>query len=207
MAYKYFCFEGLDGSGKDTQLNLTTKWLRDKSSRGQVLLTSEPWDWTHAGKIIAHKLKNGGFTNPLEALNLYVSDRIEQTLFRRNILRAANIIGSRSDLSTYAYQGMQWVSFDEIREAHDYPSWAILIPDLTFYFQAAIETVLSRVDKRWGEREYFETTERLTKSHEQYLKAIEYLKWERKIIIIDASRSIEKIFEDVVRFMEEEFSA
>lgn len=205
MTNKYFCFEGLDGSGKDTQLNLAVNWLRERSSRGQVLLTSEPWDWTHAGKIIAHKLKNGGFTSPIEALDLYVSDRIEQTIFRRDVIEAANIIGSRSDLSTYAYQWMQGVSFQEIQEAHDYPSWAIMIPDLTFYFQAAIDTVLSRVDKRGGEREYFETTERLTKTHEQYVKAIEFLKDQRKIIVIDAERSIQAIHQDVIQHMKEEF--
>lgn len=197
MTHKLFSFEWLDGSGKDTQLNLATKWFRDRSSRWQVLLTSEPGDWTRAGKIIAQKLKTGGFESPSEALRLYVDDRIEQALFRKEILKVANIISSRSDLSTYAYQGMQGVPFDEIYKTHDYSSGKILIPDLTFYFQAAIDTVLSRVDKRWWEREYFETTERLTKTHEQYLKAIEYLSSERKIIIIDAERSIEDIHEEV----------
>lgn len=80
-----------------------------------------------------------------------------------------------------------------------------MIPDLTFYFQAAIDTVLSRVDKRGGEREYFETTERLTKTHEQYVKAIEFLKDQRKIIVIDAERSIQAIHQDVIQHMKEEF--
>ncbi|MFZ5341150.1 MAG: hypothetical protein ACOZBL_00875 [Patescibacteria group bacterium] len=40
----------------------------------------------------------------MEAAKLYVEDRVEQSVFRRDIIKHSIILSSRFDYSTYAYQ-------------------------------------------------------------------------------------------------------
>lgn len=101
---KFIVFEGLDGSGKDTQLNKAVDYMRTRDKYAQIWITREPTNNTVAGREIARRLKQEGFKDGHEALMLYVQDRIEQTLIRREILQHSHIIASRFDNSTYAYQ-------------------------------------------------------------------------------------------------------
>jgi len=59
--YKYFCFEGLDGCGKDTQLMMAIDWLRRLQSHVQILITSEQSEYTEAGKQIMQHQKDHTF--------------------------------------------------------------------------------------------------------------------------------------------------
>jgi thymidylate kinase len=78
--------------------------LRKKDKHTQIWITKEPTDTTQAGKKIIKKLHDGGFSTAQEALQLFVQDRIEQTIFRKQILKHSTILSSRFDYSTYVYQ-------------------------------------------------------------------------------------------------------
>ncbi|MBP8017115.1 dTMP kinase [Candidatus Gracilibacteria bacterium] len=199
---KFIVFEGLDGSGKDTQLDNALSYIRQKNKYSQLWITREPTHNTEAGREIAKKLKEGGFKSGYEALDLYVKDRIEQTAIRKEILKHSHILSSRFDYSTYAYQVAQGLSFEEVYKAHDYSK--ILIPDITFIFDVSIENIEKRLSGRGDKKEFFEELSFLKIVREKYLEAYEKLKNERNIYLIDANNSIKETFEEVKKILDKE---
>ena len=191
----FIVFEWVDGSGKDTQLDKTFTYLRKKDKNIQIWSTKEPTKNTESWRKILEKLSWDGFKDGREALELFVKDREEATPFRREMMKSSTILSSRFDYSTFAYQWAQWLTFDEIYEAHNYKN--ILIPDLTFIFDVNLENIEKRISERWAKKEFFEEWDFLNKVRKLYLDSAEKLKSERNIVIIDANRSIEEVFEDV----------
>lgn len=191
----FIVFEWVDGSWKDTQLDKTFAYLRKKDKNIQIWSTKEPTKNTESWRKILEKLSWDGFKDWREALELFAKDREEQTEIRKNILQHSTILSSRFDYSTFAYQWAQWLTFDEIYEAHNYKN--ILIPDLTFIFDVNLENIEKRISERWAKKEFFEELDFLNKVRKLYLDSAEKLKSERNIVIIDANRSIEEVFEYV----------
>lgn len=191
----FIVFEWVDWSWKDTQLDKTFAYLRKKDKNIQIWSTKEPTKNTESWRKILEKLSWDGFKDWREALELFAKDREEQTEIRKNILQHSTILSSRFDYSTFAYQWAQWLTFDEIYEAHNYKN--ILIPDLTFIFDVNLENIEKRISERWAKKEFFEELDFLNKVRKLYLDSAEKLKSERNIVIIDSNRSIEEVFEDV----------
>ena len=191
----FIVFEWLDWSWKDTQLEKTVSFLRKLNKNLQIWITKEPTANTESGRKILEKLATTWFSSGKEALELFAKDREEQTEIRKQILKHSVILSARFDYSTFAYQWAQWVTFEEVFEAHNYEK--ILIPDLTFIFDVNIETIEKRLEKRWSEKEFFEDLEFLKKVREKYLEAYEILKKTRNIVLIDGNRTIEEVFENV----------
>lgn len=197
---KFIVFEWLDWSWKDTHLNLAFDYITKTDKYAQVWKTREPTNNTEAWREIAKKLKEGWFKDWLEALRLYVQDRIEQTILRQDILKHSHILSSRFDYSSYAYQWAQGLDFDTIYKYHDYSK--ILIPDITFLFDVSPENIKKRLKKRWDKKEFFEEIDFLIKAWEKYIETYHKLKWERKIYLIDANGTIEKTFEEIKRVLD-----
>ena len=191
----FIVFEWLDWSWKDTQLEKTVSFLRKLNKNLQIWITKEPTANTESGRKILERLATTWFSSGKEALELFAKDREEQTEIRKQILKHSVILSSRFDYSTFAYQWAQWVTFEEVFEAHNYEK--ILIPDLTFIFDVNTETIKKRLEKRWSEKEFFEDLEFLKKVRKKYLEAYEILKKTRNIVLIDGNGTIEKVFENV----------
>jgi len=196
----FIVFEWVDGSGKDTQLNKVFEYLWERNKNLQIWKTKEPTNYTESWKKILQKLKSGGFASPEEAVKLYVQDRIEQTQIRKDILKHSTILSSRFDYSTYAYQWISWLSFEEIEKAHDYSK--IIIPDITFIFNVSKENIKKRLKKRWWEKEFFENIDFLEKVNNAYLKVAEKLKNKRTIFIIDANKNIDEVFMQIKNILD-----
>ncbi|PZM86620.1 dTMP kinase [Candidatus Gracilibacteria bacterium] len=191
----FIVFEGIDGSGKDTQLEKVFSYLRKKDKNLQIWVTKEPTKNTESGRKILEKLASSGFKDGKEALELFAKDREEQTEIRKEILRHSVILSSRFDYSTYAYQSVQGMSFEEIYNAHNYEN--ILLPDLTFIFDISEENIEKRLSSRGTEKEIFEDLEFLKKVKKKYLETYEKLKNDRNIVLIDSNGTIDEVFEKV----------
>ena len=192
----FIVFEWVDWAWKDTQLNKTFEYLWRKNKYLQIWKTREPTSNTESWKKIAYKLKNGWFKNTKEALNLYVQDRKEQTIVRKQILKHSVILSSRFDYSTYAYQWISWLSFEEIYKAHDdYKN--ILEPDLTFILYLDKKNIEKRLTKRWEEREIFENIDFLEKVNQKYIQTAEKFKDRRNIHLIDVNGDINETFKKI----------
>ena len=191
----FIVFEWVDWSWKDTQLNKTIEYLKEKDKNIQIWITKEPTANTNAWKEILQRLKNKWFESPKQALELYVKDREEQSEIRKQILKHSTILSSRFDYSTYAYQWASWIDFETIFNYHNYQN--ILIPDITFIFDVNKKNIENRLKKRALEKEFFEDLEFLLKVKEKYLETYKKFKDSRNIFLIDANGSIDEVFNKV----------
>lgn len=97
-------FEGIDGTGKSTQITLLAEYL---SARGcAVVTTREPTDGPYGRKIRSLFASRHQLT-PAEELGLFMDDRREhvQQLLAPSLAEGKVVLTDRYYLSTAAYQG------------------------------------------------------------------------------------------------------
>lgn len=196
----FITFEGADGCGKTTQMELLAEYL--KNNEKDVLLTREP-----GGKGLGEKVR--------EILLNYegpVSDRCESFLFLAD--RAQNIdiivnpavsqgkivLCDRHIDSTVAYQGYgRGLDIERINKLNDIATNGKK-PDLTFVFDIDVETSMKRVGK---EKDRMESAgiDFHNRVREGYL---ELAKQEpQRIKVLDATKSIKEIHNNVIEIINE----
>ncbi len=143
---RLIAFEGLDGSGKSTQLELLATRLR--AAGCDVITTREPTEFP-SGQRIREMALSGEALEPEEELRWFVEDRrVHVAEVIAPALRAKRVVlTDRYYLSTVAYQGARGLDFEAIladSEA-EFP-----IPDLVVLLEMDPERALSRVRTRGG---------------------------------------------------------
>jgi dTMP kinase len=141
----FITFEGSEGSGKSTQINMLAAYLRQQGY--EVLVTREPGG-THIGEQVRqclHDVKNKEMTAAAEVL-LYSASRSQ--LVREVIVPALEngviVISDRYADSTMAYQGYgRQLDLDALGTI-TYFATGGLKPDLTILFDIDVEEGLSR---------------------------------------------------------------
>jgi len=101
---QFITFEGVDGCGKSTQLQLTAEWLRQQGHR--VLSTRQPGG-TALGQEIRRLLLSEEFQPIAETeLLLFLADRAEHVrcVIQPALARGEWVLCDRYTDSTYAYQ-------------------------------------------------------------------------------------------------------
>jgi dTMP kinase len=182
-------FEGLDGSGKSTQLELLAAELR--AAGRSVLTTHEPTDGV-MGQRIRAMARSGEVIPPEEELRWFVVDRREHVRDTIEPALAAGrvVLTDRYTLSSVAYQGARGLDRGEILLAGEaeFP-----LPDLALVFELDADVGLARVKARRGVAEpSFEQSEFLRKA-EKIFESLERPYIER----IDASPVPEEVHERV----------
>lgn len=126
----FVVFEGGDGAGKSTQLDLLRAWLADREV--EVVLTREPGG-TPLGAQIRELLLHGDAVAPRAEALLFAADRAQhvETVVRPALERGAIVLQDRYLDSSVAYQGAgRELDPQEVRQLS---VWATheLRPDLT----------------------------------------------------------------------------
>ena len=161
----FIVIEGLDGSGKTTQVGLLAKKLSQKYN---VLLTAEP----SRGKIGTF-IRQGclyeeeRLPTEAEAL-LFAADRIEhlQKEVKPALDEGKLVICDRYIYSSLAYQGSAGLSLDWIETINA----RALQPDFSIFIDVDPERVLERLQRK---KSVMETLETQRKVREVYLKFVE----------------------------------
>ncbi|MGB4706044.1 MAG: dTMP kinase [Aquiluna sp.] len=192
----FITFEGIDGVGKSTQLDLLEVWLVDNGH--QVLRTMEPGG-TELGQEIRHLLlhRKGDVAPRAEAL-LYAADRAHHvaTKILPALEKGVVVLSDRYYDSSVAYQGAaRELSVTEVQEIS---LWAVagLEPDLTFLLDLPAEQALARRDDTGTEPDRLESekVDFFARARQQYLE----LSTEPRFEVIDASLSVDQIHEAVI---------
>jgi len=142
-------FEGLDGSGKSTQLERLAARLREAGC--DVVTTHEPTRFP-SGQRIREMARLGKPLAPEEELRWFVEDRrVHVDEIVAPALRAGQIVlTDRYYLSTVAYQGARGLDYDQILadSEDEFP-----IPDLVLLLVIDPQIAFDRVHARGSEIE------------------------------------------------------
>ena len=192
----FITFEGADGCGKTTQLNLLREYLQNNNF--DVLVTREP-----GAKGLGEKLRDillnydGEVSNRCESF-LFLADRAQHidTIVKPAIEKGQIVLCDRHTDSTVAYQGYgRGIDIDQINKLNNIATDG-LKPDLTFVFDIDIETSMSRVgaEKDRMESAGNEFFNRVRNGYPQIAK-----NEPQRGKVIDATKSIDKVFESVLK--------
>ncbi len=141
----FITFEGIEGSGKTTQIKLLMAWLQTHTER--ALLTREPGG-TAIGEQVRTILLNPDNTEmtPEAEILLFSAARaqIVREVIRPRLEEGRIVICDRFADSTLAYQGYgHGLPLDDLLQITEFATGG-LWPDLTIYLDLDVETGLRR---------------------------------------------------------------
>ena len=194
----FITFEGADGCGKTTQLNLLKKYLENKNY--EVILTREPGA-VGLGERVRDILLNyeGEVSDRCESF-LFLADRAQNIdmIVTPAVDNGKIVLCDRHTDSTVAYQGYgRGLDIKQINMLNNLATNGRK-PDLTFVFDVDIETSMKRVG---NEKDRMENAgmEFFNRVRHGYL---ELSKQEpERIKVIDSTKSIEDVFEQVLKII------
>lgn len=136
---KLIVVEGIDGSGKSTQLHLLDKWLR---SKGLLVFTTE-WNSSDVVKEITSKGKKKGLLTPTTFSLLHATDfadRYERNVFP--LLRAGYVVlADRYIYTAYARDVVRGCSPNWVKKVYGFA----VKPHTTFYFKVPLDVAVNRI--------------------------------------------------------------
>lgn len=145
---KFITFEGIEGSGKSTQVRLLAEALGKKGI--SCITTREPGGTSFGEKIREIILQDTSSLAPITELLLYLAARAEHV--KEVIVPALRngiwVISDRYSDATIAYQGYgRGLDIDEIVRLNRVVTGG-LIPDITFLLDIPVEAGLNRAMER-----------------------------------------------------------
>jgi dTMP kinase len=193
----FIAFEGIDGSGKSTQVSFLREQL--KKAGHKVYCTFEPTD-SPIGSVIRNIFKHRIEADHRVIAGLFVADRLDHLLNKTNgILKKLEegytVITDRYYFSSYAYHAPH-MQLEWIIDANSL-SAELLRPDLNIYIDITPDLSMKRLTNGRSSIELYETKENLKNVRSKYLEAIEQLKSQERIFITDGNRSPEEIAVDI----------
>lgn len=189
----FVVFEGIDGAGTSTQINV----LKKKKEAGRFFFTAEPTD-SPVGKFLRTVLKGNVELDPRTSAYLFAADRAEHLWgksgsncgIEKKCSDGKIVISDRYFFSSLTYQS---VTCGE--ELPRLLNSTFPLPQILFFFKISPEISLKRVDAR-GEREIYEKIDFLKATEERYEKLMDEYEAKNtgmKIVRLDASKSKEEV--------------
>ena len=194
----FIVFEGIDGAGKTTQVDLLAQNLA--SLGREVSLSAEPTTLA-TGKAIRRALSGEEKKSECEMAAMFVLDRIahninSETGIRALTERGIDVISDRYYYSSLAYQGTatdyEWVKVMNINSPE------IRRPDLCIYLDLLPEQSLERISRGRESLEIYENLEKLTAVRAKFLSVVEDLRRDgESIYVVNAARAAEDIAKEI----------
>jgi dTMP kinase len=202
----FITFEGIDGSGKSTQIQLLKEMLEKRNH--VVTLLREPGGNILSEQIRQLLLDSKEQVDPRCELLLFTAARAQLVgSVIRPALEAGNIvICDRYIDSSVAYQGYgRGLSIESIESINDFAT-AGLIPDITFIFDLSVDDAAKRAGFRSNDNQT--KPDRMERSGDAFFERTKqgYLeiakKSDRNIFIINANDAMNDIREQVESIVE-----
>ena len=159
MKGKFIVIEGIDGSGKTTQINQLSQWLIGTDlipENNQLVITREPGG-TKLGKSIRSLLLDTSKENSPDSITellLYAADRAQHVneIIRPSLNQGDWVISDRFCGSTLAYQGYgRKLNIQLIKHLEDIATQHIS-PDITFLLDITVDESIKRRSNRKDDR-------------------------------------------------------
>lgn len=196
-------FEGLDGSGKGTQIKLLAEELRRQGRR--VFETAEPTE-SSTGGIIRDALSGLTPRDAYELSALFLADRIFHNVNPYNGIRkmteqGIDVICDRYYYSSFAYQGID-AGLDWIMQAN-LGCEEIMRPDICIFLDTDPECSDERISRNRLSREIYENRSTQERIRRRFFEVFEKLGDSENIRIVNASGSISEVAEEIRKIFNE----
>ena len=204
LAAAFITFEGIDGSGKSTQLRLLASHLRLHGH--EVVSTREPGGTPLGTRVRNVLLDTEEQVDPLAELLLYAADRAQhvRTLVRPALASGHIVLSDRYADATVAYQGAGRGFTDELISQLVELATGGLKPDLTIIFDLTVDESQRRASGRTrggDKRDRLDAEDAAfhTRVRDAYLKiaAAE----PRRVRVIDAGGSVQETHAEVLKLV------
>lgn len=198
MPGKFITFEGIEGSGKSTQVKLLVKYLESRNI--PYLSTREPGGTPIAEAIRKILLDPACFEMlPETELLLYNASRVQHTgeLILPALKAGKIVICDRYYDSTYAYQGAaRELDTDIIDTLTRYATFDT-VPELTILLDLPVEQGLARITARSLDRLEQEDISFHEKVRQQFLFIAK--KQASRYLVLDGSKAPEELHNQILR--------
>ncbi len=200
MKGKFIVIEGIDGSGKTTQINQLSKWLISNKiipENNKLVITREPGG-TKLGKSIRALLLDDSIEKSPDSITellLYAADRAQHVneIIRPSLNKGDWVISDRFCGSTLAYQGYgRKLDLNLIKDLETIATQGIY-PDITFLLDIPVEESIKRRVNIKDDRIEKEGSEFLSNVSLGFKALSEDNKWKK----ISAVNSKEKIISEI----------
>jgi len=194
----FITFEGIEGSGKTTQINLLAEHLKNKGY--DVLVSREPGG-TPLGEKIRHLLLDPQYDSMdyRTEILLYAADRAQHVKekIKPALKKGKIVISDRFADSNLAYQAAgRGLDYEIVYQIND---WVIdsTWPDLTFILDIDIKEGLKRARAQSfdaeGDRLEREVDDFHQRVRDAYLKMAE----KERFVLVNAGESVEKVQKNI----------
>ena len=200
----FITFEGPDGCGKTSIINLIKEYYKNNE---KIIFTREP-----GGTEISEKIRELILSNDNENMSprtealLYSASRAQHIdeLVRPNLEKGNVVISDRFVLSSLAYQGGgRELGVENVKKINDFAIDGVN-PDLIIFFYVDPLTTLKR-------KSLSENADRLELSgddfhcrvYDTYMELLDELKDEKVLRKVDATKSMEEVFDNVKNIIDE----
>ena len=200
MKGKFIVIEGIDGSGKTTQINQLSKWLNGNNlipENNQLVITREPGG-TKLGQAIRSLLLDKSkekSPDSITELLLYAADRAQHIneIIRPSLNKGDWVISDRFCGSTLAYQGYgRKLNINLIKNLEDIATQGIY-PDITFLLDIPVSESIKRRISRQNDRMEEEGKDFLSNVSLGFKALSKEKKWKK----ISALKSTEEITSEI----------
>jgi dTMP kinase len=200
LSGKFITFEGIDGSGKSTQLRMLAGDLR---ARGIDCLTTQEPGGTPLGRRLREAfLETEESVAPMAELLAFAADRAQHVefLIKPALAEGRVVISDRYADATFAYQGAgRGFAEKKVNQVIELATGG-LKPHLTLFFDITVEEAIRRMaarDENHTKRNRMdaETAEFYERVRNAYLGIAK--REPRRFRVIDAARPIEDIHAEV----------
>jgi len=195
-AGRLIAVEGVDGSGKSTQLHLLEQWLRHQNLK--VFKTE--WNSSETVKEITSRGKKKGLLTPTTFSLLHATDFADR--YERNILPLLEagyfVLADRYVFTAFARDIVRGCDPSWVRKIYSYAAR----PDLTFYFRVPVDVAVSRILAGRPKLKYYEAGMDMNLSNDPYesyrifqgriVEQYEAMVETEGLVAIDANRGIEE---------------
>ena len=194
---KFIVLEGIDGSGKTSQVGRLAERLTGLGVRCRT--TREPSDGP-VGVLIRQALTGRIAIDGRAIAALYAADRLDHLTNQtdglcRSIDQGITVVSDRYYFSSYASHSVD-VDMDWVIGANSL-SADLLRPTLTVFLDVPAEQAMERIRQNRDHEELFEKEDRLRQTRALYFRAFERLKDVENVAVVDGVGTEDEVMERI----------
>lgn len=208
----YIAIEGIDGSGKTTQVDRLCSYFESKGK--EVVKTREPRKNVGVIGELIQKILHGKAKIPSVAFQyLFTADREihHQELIVPSLNAGKIVISDRCFWSAIPYGILDRDGdLDENTASYLLVAQSILsmyhqftVPNYTFYLDISLDTAIRRIKKENGADEIYEDRKKLAKILKGYKWLLE--KFPKEISVVDGEKGVEEVTDDIISILNLKF--